>query len=74
MPYEHLTIGGLLRLLETECDWTIEFNDHRHRHWPTPDEAVKAAAHHTTDLPEWDQARFAVSDALLDWTPTGENL
>jgi len=74
MPFEYITDGGVLRLLGTECQWTIEFNGHRCGLWISPDDAVTAAVRHTTGLRDWDRTRLPVPDDLLRWRPIGDNL
>ena len=74
MAFEYATDGGIPRLLRTERQWTIEFNGHRCGAWTSPDDAVTAAACHAIGLREWDRARLAVPDNVLNWRPSGENL
>jgi hypothetical protein len=69
VAYEYPTRGGVLRLLKIGCRWAIEFGTCRHGQWTSADEAVMAAARHSTGLPDWDRTRFIVSDDLLRWRP-----
>jgi hypothetical protein len=36
----------MLRLIRAERQWAIEFNDCRHSHWASADDAVMAAVRH----------------------------
>ena len=74
MPFEYTTDGGVLRLLGTRYQWTIEFNGRRCGRWASPDDAVTAAARHATGLPDWDNTLLLVPDDLLSWRPIGDNL
>ena len=74
MAYEYPTSAGMLRLLRIGRRWAIEFNGSLRARWLSPDDAVAAAAHHRTGLPDWDHTRLVVSDDVLRWRPLGESL
>ena len=74
MPYEHPTTGGVPRLSDAGCRWSIEFNGRRRSPWISSNEAVSAAVRHSTGSTLWDRSRLAVSNDLLRWRPIGENL
>jgi len=74
MPYEYPTRGGVLRVLQDEFQWIVEFDGLRRSRWSSPDDAVMAAAHHATGLAGWDRTSFFVPDDLLRWRPIGDNL
>jgi hypothetical protein len=74
MPFEYTTDGGVLRVLGTQCQWTIEFNGRRCGQWVSLDDAATAAARHMTGLRHRDNRLLMVSDELSSWRPIGDNL
>jgi hypothetical protein len=74
MAYELATPKGMIRLVRAECRWVIMFHGKRCGGWLSPDDAAKAAAHHSTGLDEWDQTSLVASDDILRWRPLGDSL
>ena len=74
MAFEYPSAAGTVAVAKVRRGWRIVFAGHRHGHWSSPDEAVKAAARHRSGLNDWDRQRAAVSEDLLDWRPLGDSL
>jgi len=74
MAFEFPSSAGTIKVTRIRRSWRINFAGRGHGRWPSPDEAVKAAAQHKSGLVDWDQKRAAVSEDLLDWRPLGESL
>lgn len=74
MALEYPTRRGVLRVSRRGRQWIIEFEGRRRGRWKNRDDAVIAAARHTTGLPAWDQGPCWISDDPLRWRPVGESL
>lgn len=74
MAYEYPTTTGVLRLLQIERQWVVQFNCRQSGQWRSPDAAAIAVAQHKCGLSEWDCGRSYASEDLLDWRPLAESL
>lgn len=74
MAYELPTPKGIVRLFRVGSQWVVAFDGKRCGRWPSPDDAARAAAHHSTGLDEWDRSTLVASDDILRWRPLGDSL